>query len=104
MKIFYLYYEVRPSPGSDAFEVLGGAFVSCWIQSFDQASAEGLAAQDIGERGFEAVSLLEARAVSRQDYSSDEPWLKYLDQAEEEGESYLYNGWPVAPQEHDSIH
>lgn len=104
MKIFFLYYEVRPAPGADTFHALGGAFVSCWVKALDQFSAERTASEDIVERGFEATSLLEARPVSRGDYEPELGWRDYLERADEEGASFLYNAWPAEPQEGDVIH
>lgn len=104
MKIHYLYYEARPKPGSDRFETVGGAFVSCWIRAFDQNSAENAALADMDSRDFEPIALLEARVVIRNDYRNQLDWLEYFEEAESDGESFLYNAWPPEAQDGDAIH
>ena len=85
MKIYYFLFEVVPD---EHFKESGGAFVNCWVRSDSKREAERIA---VG-------------AIRNDRYAADPEILELYEQAEMEGESYLFNIWPPEPHEEDTIH
>ena len=74
-----------------------------FIQS--AAEAERLALRNFSENSWSVVTLEEEpMLVSREDYLEDPEWLEWYDQADENGECYIFHQWPPEPQEDDAIH
>lgn len=104
MKIYYFLFEVLPEPDSENFEDSGGAFVNCWIRSNSEHEAEIIAVEAIRNDGWCIQSLEDKFIAEKERYVDDPEVLELYEQAEKEGESYIFNIWPPEPQDDDTIH
>lgn len=103
MKIYYLLYEVSPSPHHDTFTHSGGAFINCWVRSNTQENAESIAKSFLHMEGWDNFRLEEHSLPERDWYVDIPESLKQYDQAVEHGDAYITHSWPPGPQEDDSI-
>ena len=104
MKIFYLLIEVAPAPDSSNFIEAGGAFVNCWIKSNSEERASEIAQSAIQSDGWDIIAVDETFIAEKEIYVEFPESLELFEQAEIDGEAYLFNTWPPEPQENDTIH
>ena len=104
MTIYYFLFEALPDQNSEHFKESGGAFVNCWVKSDSEREAERVAVEAIRNDGWYIQSLHDCFIAEKDRYAGDPEILELYEQAEVEGESYLFNIWPPEPQEDDTIH
>jgi hypothetical protein len=104
MKIFYFLIEVAPAPNSSNFIEAGGAFVNCWVKSSSEKSAAKIAQSAIRNDGWDIITVDETFVAERERYLDIPESLELFEQAEIDGEAYLFDTWPPEPQEDDTIH
>ena len=104
MEMFYLQYGCIPSQTSDVYGEFGGAYISCWIKAASIATARTLAELAIQENKWIVQELEESYPIKQEDYEKDDVSLEYYQQAETDGEVYVYDTWPNEPQEEDQVH
>ncbi len=104
MSIFYIQYECIPSPESEDYAEYGGAFISCWLKTNSIENAKLLAEKSIKENHWVVKKLEESYPVQSKDYDENEENLEYYQQAEIDGEVYVYDAWPNEPQEEEQVH
>ena len=101
-ELFLITIEARPEPRAPEFATDGGAFVNCWINVDDLRSAERRAIELIEEYGWRPHRFDNWRLVSRATYADREPnqtdeldSRDYLEQAFVDGETVVFNTWPI---------
>jgi len=99
MEIFYLQYEAEPTIKSDDYNLVGGAFINCWVKSNTLQSAKEIAEENIKDNNWLVLNLEEYSPVSNNSYNLDDNSLEHYKQAEVDGEVYVYHSWPNEPQE-----
>lgn len=104
MEIYFLQYESAPSPTSEDYKDTGGAFINCWIQAKSIEDAKKQAETCIKESEWIILKLEKSHPVNREFYESDDESLEYFQQAEVDGEVYVFHSWPNEPQEEENIH
>ncbi|MBU0946620.1 MAG: hypothetical protein KJ804_14150 [Proteobacteria bacterium] len=104
MKIFYFLIEVSPAPKSSNFSEAGGAFVSCWVKGSSEGSAVKKAQAAIRNDGWDIVTVDDTFIAERERYIDLPESLELFEQAEVDGEAYVFDTWPPEPQEDDSVH
>jgi hypothetical protein len=104
MVMFYLQYACIPSPTSDNYDEIGGAFISCWIKAVSMEAARKMAEVAINENNWIVQKLEESCPIKKEDYGVDDESLEYYKQAEIDGEVYVYDTWPNKPQEEEQVH
>jgi len=72
----------------------GGAYVHCLIDFVQQEGAEHLARYYLEQDGWQALETEEVRIIERSDYEDDLKYLQYFNEAEEDGCSFIYYGYP----------
>ncbi len=101
--MFYFQYACIPSPTSDNYDKLGGAFISCWIKAVSIEAARIISEAAIIENNWIVQKLEESNPIKKEDYRIDDKSLEYYLQAEIDGEVYVYDSWPNEPQE-EQVH
>ena len=104
MEMFYLQYGCIPSQTSDKYGELGGAYISCWIKAVSMKAARKIAELAIQENKWIVQGLEESYPIKQKNYEKDDESLEYFQQAEIDGEVYVYDTWPNEPQEEDQVH
>ena len=94
MPIFYFQFEARPKKPAEA----GGAFINCWIDRATREEAESHARDAIANQDWSVTRLEEAVLVTRETQSAES--RQYFDQAEIDGEVFVFHTWPVEAQDH----
>lgn len=103
--MFYIRYEVAPTPENPAFDEVGGAFANCLVQADSALAAQQAALDNFKDEGWRVVSVEEpARPCSREEFDEDEDWLEYFDAALENGACFVFHQWPAEPQGCEVIH
>jgi len=93
MPIFYFQFEARPKkPGGT-----GGAFINCWIDRPTREEAESHVRDAIANQDWSVTRLEEAVLVTRETQPAES--RQYFDQAEIDGEVFVFHTWPVAAQD-----
>lgn len=103
--LFFIQYEVRPAPHSEAFATVGGAFANCFVTATDNDDALDTAQRHLRDNDWEVLSIEEGpfRAL-REYYEEDADWLGYFELALSEGECFVFHQWPPEPQQDDVLH
>lgn len=104
MEIYFLQYETVPSENSENYADTGGAYINCWIKAKSIADATILAEIHINENEWVILKLEESYPVNYELYEYGDESLEYFQQAEIDGEVYVYHSWPNEPQEEEHIH
>jgi hypothetical protein len=104
MEMFYLQYRCIPSETSDNYRELGGAYISCWIKAVSIKDARTIAELEIQENQWIVQELEESGPIKREDYEKDDESHEYYQQAEIDGEVYVFDTWPNEPQDEDQVH
>ncbi len=105
MRIFYVQFEAVPLPESREFEQCGGAYVNCWLKADSEAHAANLASASVREAGWNVVAVEEeCREVNEAYYSENEEGREHFEQANLDGECYVFHQWPIEDQEGRDVH
>ena len=104
MELYFLQYESVPSPSSENYKDTGGAFINCWIKAKSIEDAKKQAEISIKESEWIILKLEESYPVNREFYENGDESLEYFQQAEIDGQVYVYHSWPNEPQEEKNIH
>ena len=104
MGIFFIQYESIPFSGSSDYEDTGGAYINCWVRAPSLDEAKDIALRDIEENKWKVVEVQEAYKITRDFYEESDESLECYQQAELDGECYVYHRWPNEAQEEDEVH
>ncbi len=91
--MFYLQYEAFPSSTSDDFEDWAGAYINCWINASSVGQAMKIAENTISSDGWIIRSLEKSRPIVEKDYETSNLSLKYIREAQEDGDVYVFHAW-----------
>jgi hypothetical protein len=104
MGMFFLQYRCIPSEASENYGELGGAYINCWVKAISIKDARTIAELEIQENEWIVQELEESSPIRPESYENDDESLKYYQQAEIDGEVYVFHSWPNEPQEEDQLH
>jgi hypothetical protein len=90
--LYLVTHELRPSADNAELEGIGGAFVNCWLKTPSLEDALASARRHLADSGWQILMEGEAHPVVR-DRVSDQ-WMKYVRQAEVDGEVFVINAFP----------
>jgi len=102
-RVIYLCYEVKPKPENEDYQLVGGAYLNCWIMAESISNAKHKAEQFMQESEWEHVSLDESFVAEEELYSDNPETLEYYREAKENGESFVLHVWPPSAQEGETI-
>lgn len=88
--MFFFRFHVTPKPDTQLAAEFAGAFVNCWIHFKDGWGAKCLAQVAIDQEGWDVQTVENEGATGRQDYTGEEPEYANLQQAEQDGWSFVY--------------
>ena len=104
MAIFYIRYECIPTAESNDYKDTGGAFINCWVKAASIEAAKNMAENAISENQWKVLKLEESFPVTIENYIEEEELLEFYQQAEIDGEVYVYYSWPNEPPEEEQVH
>lgn len=105
MPIFFAQYEVQPTSDTPEFEVCGGAYINCWVSAESPSAAQAQAFASISQNGWNVVGVEEPCNEATDDwYWEDEENRAYFEQAQIDGEVYVYHQWPNDSREPEDVH
>jgi len=106
-QLFLVSIEARPNPDL-ADEEVGGAFVTCWVNTDDLRTAERRAVALIEEYGWWPYRFHSWELVTRDGYANWQPCepdaldpRELVDQAFIDGEACKFHIWPAAAPDAD---
>ena len=76
---------------------VGEAYVTCWINTDDEAAAVETAHRMIESDGWNVVETEEVDTVTADDYDDDDPYLACYEQALTDGEVLVFHISPMYP-------
>jgi|KBSSwiStaDraftv2_1062776.scaffolds.fasta_scaffold519896_2 hypothetical protein len=91
MPIFWFQFEVRPEFTHPKRDEYAGAAVVCWIRHDSLQQAEKDIRQWLFDEHWHVVATREAELMTREDQRPE--GLKYYDEAEADGASFLFHIW-----------
>src|SRR4051812_42851056 len=93
MAIYFVGFRARPGEHLPKSTEAGGAYINCWIKADSTAEAQKVASTFIRSEGWivECVEH-EAHLIVEPDDESRERF----EQAQIDGECYVFHEWPVA--------
>lgn len=106
-ELFLLTIEARPTPEVEDGGQYGGAFVNCWVDVDDLATAEQETLALILENGWQPFRFEAWSIVTRASYEDDptaEDDLDYdevISRAFTEGIVAVFNTWPIDAEDAD---
>jgi hypothetical protein len=89
--MFYFRFEARPKNACEDADKAKGAFINCWIQRPTREEAESFARGSIAEQDWTITRLDECGSVTRETQPAS--GLQYFDQAELDGEVFVFHTW-----------
>jgi len=89
--MFYFRFEARPKNTSEPAGKADGAFVNCWIHRDTPEEAESYARGAIADQDWSIMRVEDSRSVTRETQPVDS--LQYFDQAELDGEVFVFHTW-----------
>jgi len=92
-EMFYLTFDAVPTTEHPEFDTLGGAGINCWIVARSLKDAEDQARQHIESVYWFIKEYEEGFAVDETSFEDDVK-RPYFEQAEIDGEVYLFNTYP----------
>jgi hypothetical protein len=93
--IFFFKFEAVPKQTHPKCHEFGGAVVNCWILRDTQTQAEALARSRIDAEEWQITALDEAGPMTRQSQAEYPDGMRYFEQAEIDGEVFVFHTWPV---------
>ena len=91
--MFFFQFEARPKKTYPNRHEYGGAVVTCWVQRQTHRQAEAFARGLLADEGWRISAVDEAARITRADQRPE--GMKYFEQAERDGEVFLFYTWPV---------
>ena len=96
-------FEAFPTEKSIDFKECGGAYVSCWVKERYKDVATKKASDFIESQSWKIVNIEKVHIVDRELYERDAN-IQYYDEADQDGEAYVFHRWPNSPQEDENAH
>jgi len=82
MKIYFALYHVKPLPSAENTANIGGAYISCWIETTSLTKAHKIARDEIIRLAkWEIVEMDEAYEIKEEYYTEDSSGLEFYKQA-----------------------
>ena len=94
MDIYYIFLEGKPLPNNRESEELAGAFINCWINSKDEASAKDKAIKYVYNQGWEVLRIKEIFITNCERYGDEPESLNCYNQAIKYGIGAIFYTWP----------
>lgn len=88
--MFFFRFHVTPKPDTQLAAEFAGAYVNSWIYFKDEWGAKCLAQIAIDQEGWDVQSVETEGATGRHLYTGEEPEYANVQQAEQDGWSFLY--------------
>ena len=94
--MYFCIYQALATPAHPSHDIIGGAYVHCWIEAPDEAQARRIARERLSEAGWAVEAETHVAIARRDDYLDvdDGEALTCFDTAEREGEAYRFITWP----------
>ena len=103
--IYAMQYELRPAPHSADFSEVGGAIATSFVRADDADAARAAALAYYRDSDWDVVLQEQPPQPIDRSACVDEPeWLDAYDEAMHQGECHLFDLWPVAADEDDTMH
>jgi len=93
MPMFFFQFEVRPKKSHPKRDEYGGAVVTCWIRRDTKRQAEAVARRWLAHEDWRITAVDEAAEIKREEQRPE--GLRYFEQAEIDGEVFVFHTWPV---------
>jgi hypothetical protein len=101
MAIYYIQYQARPEAHSEAFGETEGAYINCWIRTDSPEDAHRIATSEIVRNGWKIEGIENPPEVQTEPSASG---AEYFEQAELDGECYVFHQWPIGAPGGDTPH
>lgn len=95
--MFFLRYVAVPAKRHPEHEVLGEAFVCCWVERKTLATADRVARRNMKAELWDVLERDAAHAVFASNYPEGDEWRAYYDQALIDKEVYVFHTSPRFP-------
>jgi len=92
---FFFIFHAKPLKSAEKLDDIAGAYISCWIKSDSEQEAEEQARRKIIIESWEILSLEESCLISRSTYEKNSEEIQYYDQAQIDGEVFVYHQWAL---------
>jgi hypothetical protein len=99
MSIYYILLEGKPLPNNKESEECAGAFINCWVNSKDKATAKKKAIEYVYDQGWQVLNIEEISIVDRERYLDEPDSLECVDNAISCGIGANFYTWPVGSEE-----
>ncbi len=102
MRIYFLQYEVSPHVANELFAEVGGAYVNCWVKAASPQEAYAISNKSLVDQSWLVLSLQTCELGDPEEMGEND--TEMFQEAEQEGEAYLFHTWPNEPQEGEALH
>lgn len=104
-RIYAMQYELRPTADSPDFAEIGGAIATSFVRAENSEAALALALAYYRDGDWDVVVQEQSpQPVDRAACEDDPEWLDAYDEAAREGECHLFDLWPIAADDADTVH
>jgi hypothetical protein len=103
MPIFFFQFEVRPKRTHPKRDQYGGAMVNCWILRDTQSQAEAVARCWIGDDDWRVTRIEQATEMTREQQAEYPEGMEYFEQAENDGEVFVFHTWPLEAPDDENV-
>ncbi|WP_242102015.1 hypothetical protein [Lysobacter sp. M2-1] len=102
--IHVVFVEAAPLPGSDAFAIVGGAYIKVLTTALNETDALAIANHEVSEAGWSIRTVEDVSWVTRDDYTDGQEGIEYFEQALIDGVVLLVHTYPPGPEDGDALH
>jgi hypothetical protein len=95
--MFFRRYFAMPAKRHREHDLLGEAYVCCWVERKTLAAADRVARRNMKAELWDVLERDAAHAVSAPDYPEGDEWRAYYDQARIDKEVYVFHTSPRFP-------
>ncbi len=97
MNVYYIFLEGRPLPNNEESDEYAGAYINCWVNSNDEASAKEKALKYIhDEEGWQVLNIEDIQLVNCERYAEEPDSLACFNKAVDGGIGAAFFTWPIS--------
>jgi hypothetical protein len=93
--VYFQVYVVRPTPSSQRYGAVDGAYVSMWVDEDDEAAADATARAYLASNGWAVEQRDHGFAISDDHYAPHQPQTARVREARDHGVSAVFHEWDL---------
>lgn len=99
MNIYYIFIEAKPLLNNEESKEFAGAYINCWVNTKDEATAKEKAIEYVYDQGWEVLNIEEIFITNKERYIDEPDSLECFNQAIYQGIGAIFYTWPIGDED-----